>query len=286
MPDVVDPKATQPGIVGPVTTITPDVVVPPATPPAPPAPPVSAAPVPPAAPASPPHPGPVSIGDDGDIPDDAELLTLSKSALNKRLARATRAELKARFGTDNPDEIKSKLDRLAEFETKQEEQRLASLSELEREREAKAKAEGERDEWKRQHDELRTANLVRGAHSRVSSISGKHFKDTAQKFIQFEFQEYLQGLPEAEVVAMTDEQMDSWFAGEAKTHPELSRGYTPPAPPTPVAPLTNGPPAPEGAPPPTGAGGQQAAPNFAPSAANPMSRQEARKEAAKLGYNY
>ncbi len=94
-------------------------------------------------------PQPLQLSEDDDeIPEDAELLQLSKAALSKRLARHTKKELRARFGTDDAADIKAKLDRLDEFETKAEEERRKQLTreqqlqeDLENERKARTKAE-------------------------------------------------------------------------------------------------------------------------------------------------
>ena len=282
-----DPKQTPgqpPTILAPVQTRTPDVTVdtvvaPPAT-------------VPPVVPAIVPPPvgdttsRAVSIGDDGEIPGDAELLTLSKRAFNSRLDRHTKAELRSRFGTDNPDEIKTKLDQLATYEAERETARLAALSDLERANEAKARAEGERDEWKRQHDELRDTQLVRTAHSRVERIAASLVKPKMQKYALGDFQSYLTGsLSDEEIDRLTDDDITKWFAAKVVEMPEWSKDFALPAPPPPIpnVPLTNGPPAGNQAPPPTGAAAPQ---SYSPSAANPMGRGEAVAAARKEGYHW
>lgn len=281
MPDVIPPPAGQPPtIVAPVQTITPDVTtsVPPGGPTI-----SQAAPPPPSAPAAPAPPGPVTVGEEGDIPADAELIQLSKGALKSRLARATRSELKERFGTDNPDEIKAKLDKLATFEAQQEEQRLASLSELEREREARVKAESTAKEWEDQYTALRETHTVRREHTRVEGIAAKHVDPTMVRFGLSEFQGYLQTKTDAEINALTDQDIDQWFAAKVREMPKLGRE---PAAPPPVVvetiPLTSGPPAAGSAPPP----GPQQERSLSPSAANPMTAHEARAAAAKMGYRY
>src|SRR5260370_36360512 len=52
-------------------------------------------------------PGPKAkqIGEEDDIPEDADLLQLSKKALNARLLRHTKKELRERFGTDDLDDV-------------------------------------------------------------------------------------------------------------------------------------------------------------------------------------
>ena len=230
-------------------------------------------------------PGPVMIGDADEIPGDAELLTLSRAALKSRLQRATRSELKERFGTDDPEDIKQKLDLLATYEAEKEETRLANLSELEREREMRARAEGERDEWKRQHGELRDSYLVRKEHSRIESIASKHVDPTMQDYALGQFQRYLtSSLSDEQIENLTDPEIEQWFTQKVREIPKLARDFqaAPPPPPA-IVPLSNGPQAGNQPAPPQGV---QPTKSFSPSAANAMTRQEAIAEARKQGYSF
>lgn len=85
---------------------------------------------------------PKQISEDDEIPEDSELLSMSKQALGKRLDRHTKKELRERFGTDDVAKIKADLDELAGFRAKKEEDRKASLSKeqkLQEERDAEKK---------------------------------------------------------------------------------------------------------------------------------------------------
>ena len=117
--NLLDP--TPPAVIAPpVRTNLPDVVVP-GTPPQ--APSVGAAPVvPPVVSTQPSVSGgagtaPSSVvlsADTDDIPENAELLSLSRKGLESRLARHTRKDLRERFGTDNSDEIVAQLKTIRE----------------------------------------------------------------------------------------------------------------------------------------------------------------------------
>lgn len=79
--------------------------------------------------------------DDDELPEGAELLELSPTALTKRLNRHSKAQLRKAFGTDDADEIKKKLEKLAELEASEEKRKQAEMSEVERERDLRTKAE-------------------------------------------------------------------------------------------------------------------------------------------------
>lgn len=87
----------------------------------------------------------VAAGDQGDIPEDADLVELSPAALKSRLNRHTKSELKKRFGSDDVETIKKDLEELQLLRKEKEDKRTADLSEIEREKEARVKAERERD---------------------------------------------------------------------------------------------------------------------------------------------
>jgi len=273
-----DPATTP--IKAPVSVSVPDVVIPA---PANPAPPAAPAGTPGGAPSASQGPRVVTLAGDGDeIPEDAELFSLSRTALNSRLARHTRRELRDRFGTDNPEEIKAKLDKLAQYEKQAEEQRLASLSEIERERELRVKAENESEEWRQKYSSARDAQEIGQAHSRIDGIAGQHLKPKVKGVVMELFRDHLRTKSEAEIDAMTDEQIGAWFAEQVRETPEFGRDYQ--AAPV-VQPLTNGVRAAsqDRAAPQTGAHPE---PNYSPSAPNALSSQEARVKGRREGYDW
>jgi hypothetical protein len=225
------------------------------------------------------------LGEDGDIPDNADLIQLPKAALAKRLERHTRKELKDRFGTDNPDEIKVRLDKLAEYERTAEEQRLAGLSEADRLKEQVAKERQRGDQYKQKYQATVEQHVFAREQGRIESIAGQH--------IDPQFMEYtLQGLArhlqatysERELKELPDEKIVEYFQKQVQANPKLARDFAAPTPAPRVAPLTNGvKDAARPAPPP---GQTPTEKNFSPSAQNAMSRDEARAEARRQGYDY
>lgn len=85
---------------------------------------------------------PKVISEDDELPEDSELVSMSKQALTKRLDRHTKKELRERFGTDDYTKIKADLDELAGFRAKKEEDRKSALTKeqkLQEERDAEKK---------------------------------------------------------------------------------------------------------------------------------------------------
>lgn len=66
------------------------------------------------------------------VPPAEEVLTIPKGAFAERLARHHRTQLREAFGTEDPAEVKAKLERLAAMEAEAEASKRAQLSEIER----------------------------------------------------------------------------------------------------------------------------------------------------------
>lgn len=74
-------------------------------------------------------------GADDELPEDADLIEMSPKAFKSRVARASTAELKRRFGTDDLDEIEKEREELKTLRADKETRRLSELTEVEKERE-------------------------------------------------------------------------------------------------------------------------------------------------------
>lgn len=121
------------------------------------------------------------IGADEDLPEDADLLELSPRALASRIARATKKELKERFGTDDPDEIKAKLARADELEAKEEERKLAEMTEKERLEAELAK--------ERERASAAETKYAKAEEARVVETTTKKVIDIALKFVDADYAE-------------------------------------------------------------------------------------------------
>lgn len=226
----------------------------------------------------------IDVDGDADIPQDAELIRLSRHALKSRLERNTRSELKSRFGTDNVDEIKGKLERLSKFEAEQETQRVAQLSEIDRERELRTKAEGERDQYRKQVLEIKTGHSLRQEQTRVERIAGEHMNPLYMKYEIPEFARYLKNtFSREELKNLSDDKIAEYFSKLARERPETAKVAAAVVAPVPrVAPLTNGARTTGEAPP----RGPEQPQSLSPSAPNALSSAAARAEARRQGYNY
>src|ERR1700722_11608435 len=119
----------------------------------------------------------VQISTDDDIPEDAELLELSKTALNSRLKRATAKELRERFGTDDTAEIKKKLDRLTALEADEDKRKREAMSERERLEADLTAARAEKDELSRQLRIERNERVVHQEDQRIAKIANKYIEN-------------------------------------------------------------------------------------------------------------
>ena len=217
-----------------------------AAPAAPPAPAATQAPTappdaaPPAAPAPPAGDRVVTLNDDGEIPQDATLLQLSKSALKSRLERYSRKELKDRFGTDNPDEIKTAMEEAKQFREEKEARRVAALSETERAKEQVEQAQRERDEWKNRFKGVKTAQTLNRAQTRVESIAGEYLDPRYMPLEMPLFAKHLKdNFSREQLRNMSDQDIRGYFDNLVKERPQVAK-VTPAAPAVPpkVVPLT------------------------------------------------
>lgn len=228
--------------------------------------------------------------DDDDIPDDAELLELSPTALKGRLRRASKKELRDRFGTDDPNEIKAKLDRLAELEAKEEERENANKSELEKEKSRADKAEQRAKQAEERLTAVYDARVIETEENRIVKLAKEagmdpdYIEEQFPKFARFLNENY----KERDLKKLKDKDIKKWFEDRIKAKPKLALDTTETTTTEttkekPKAPLTNGPGnrAPNAAP-----GNPQANKSMKPGQANSMTRAEARAEMAKQGIRY
>jgi hypothetical protein len=229
----------------------------------------------------------VIVGDDDEIPENAELLKLSGKTLKKRLERHTAKELKERFGTSDMGEIGARLKKLSEFEAKEEENRRQQLSNEERLKEDAERARAEAAEWREKYEEAERNQVIGAEESRVAGIAKKHVKDKFVRYALPDFATHLrQKYTPKELDSVDDAKIEEWFAQYAKENPEFAVETQKPAPKVEKKPVTNSvadasrPTA--KTPPGEGAGGR----SMRPGQQNSMSTQEARAEAAKAGFRW
>lgn len=169
-------------------------------------------------------------GADDDVPEDADLIEMSKGALASRLARASSKDLKRRFGTDDPDAIAKDLDELKTFRTEKEAQRVANLSEVEKERDLRTKAE--------QRATAAEAQAREAHEHRVFEREDRHLVRLSEKVIDADyvdaelarFAKHLNATYERKVLRkMSDAQRDKllteFLTERVKAKPKLAADY-------------------------------------------------------------
>jgi len=172
----------------------------------------------------------VKLGASDEIPSDANLLELSPSSLKKRLERATAAELKSRFGTDDPEAIKKDLDELAEFRANKETARQAQLT---KEQKLEEQVNIERQGRLTAESAAREAAALRDYdrdERRMSHIAGK-FVD--EDYVDGELTKFAKHLTQEFTAKQLGKMKDSEFAAEAEkfftarieTKPKLAKNY-------------------------------------------------------------
>lgn len=177
-----------------------------------------------AVPAASKEPKSVVVKEDDEIPEDAELITLPRKALAKRLDSHSKSELKKRFGTSDFAEIEAKLAKVTEYEAREEEARRAALSAEEKLKEDAASAQRERDEWKSKYESAQAEREFVEESGRIGKIAGKSIDEGMVRFALSEFAAHVRGLDAKEIEALEqDEAVVEWFTAYAKKNPRFAR---------------------------------------------------------------
>lgn len=163
-------------------------------------------------------------GDDDDIPDNADLIEMSPKSLKSRLERSNKKQLRDRFGTDDMESIKAKLDKFAEYEAKQEEQRLAQLSEGERMKEELNVEKTARLAAETRVKELQESRILESEDRRVMNIAAKYldpdYIDTNIPVLA----RHLDGLSE-EDLKNPEKAIEDFFKDLVTKKPKLAKEY-------------------------------------------------------------
>lgn len=225
-------------------------------------------------------------GADEEIPEDAELIEMSSRTLKSRLNSAKKSEVRALFekwGVKDADELQQKLARAKELEAAEEERKRADMTENEKLQADLRKERQLRSDAERREFEVTRTYVVDSQQRRISRIAAQFIDRDYIEQVLPQFAAHLRkNYDENDLKTLKDQEIAKFFADYVKEKPKLAREK-----PKPRVPLTNGartadrPQAGE-----NGQSGKSNNRNFAPSAENAMSRNEARAEAAKLGYRW
>lgn len=252
----------------------------------------------PGAPAAPAGAGPASPPADagnGQPGGGNKKLTLTQKDLNDRLARARSVALKQHFGTDDPAEIKKRLDNAATLEKQAEDAKVAAMTEQQKVAHERDKALQERDRYKQQYEAAQEQQNMQEQGAYVEGIAARHVNAGALEEASIAFGRHVQKTDPRVVAKWTERDLDGWFKDYVKKKPFMARAAaSPPA----AAPATPPPPArrqernPGGAPRPPPRPSAPASPatngsrQIRPGQSDSMSRAEAKEEAKKRGYTW
>lgn len=171
-------------------------------------------------------PSATAIGDDDEVPENADLLQLSKTALAKRLTRHTKSELKERFGTDDFDDIKAKLVKFAEYEAEKEAARVAALSEQEKLKEELAEANKRAEKAETKHAKALEQQAFSEYDREAEGVVGTLVADKHVKRVVRELKEHVLTLDDEEL-KKPKKVFESWAKDFIKENPEFARTAPP-----------------------------------------------------------
>lgn len=182
------------------------------------------------------------LGDDED-PEEKELYRLSGKALQGRLGRYNKKQLKDHFGTSNVDEIKAQLAEHKELKAKQEEARREKLDS-----EAKLKEDVEKERKRAETAETRArevedAHVVDKQQTRIEKSATAHIDEDLVDDAVERFRKHILSLSPKQVKKFTSEDVGAWFEKLAKDKPKFAKGGAPVADPEAdkkKQPITNG----------------------------------------------
>ena len=238
--------------------------------------------------------------DDDTIPDDADMFEISKSALKKRLDRAKRSDLMKTFGTDNVEDILAWKQQAEDAAKREEEQRLAQMTDAERYRAQYEKAYNDSMHWKTEFERLQESYAVREQDQQMTNVASKYVHPKLMNSLMFEFATHLQNADDEVIGENPAAYAENWFKNYVAENPEFGVPKTPaapeaqqfqpqiqqvaPAPKQVQVPISNG--AVGGKPQNAMPTGQMTQKTLAPNQPNSMSADEAKRWMRSHGYNF
>lgn len=169
---------------------------------------------------------PKQIGEDDEIPEDSELVSMSKQALGKRLDRHTKKELRERFGTDDYAQIKKDLDELKTLREEKETKRRAELSENEKLKEDLAKEKKAREEAEARAQKTVDAQTFAEYDQTAKEVFGDKVAPKHMKRAMRELKEHILGLEDNEApsdVKKAKKVFEKWAKDWLEENPEFAK---------------------------------------------------------------
>lgn len=167
-------------------------------------------------------------GEDDDLPEDDELVQLSPKALKSRLARASKTQLKEAFGTDDLEEIKTKLAKADEYTAKQEEDRKKTLTKEQKLKEERDAAIKEASDYKTKFETAQVERVVEKQDMRMARVAEKYLDP---EYIETEFPRLAAALLKAaeegdkKLLKNEDTWIDNWFKERVAEKPKLGKDF-------------------------------------------------------------
>jgi hypothetical protein len=210
-------------------------------------------------------------------------VTLSESELRDRIARAKRQAITDTFGSDDAEALKAKLDRADQLEREAEERKRAQMSETERMKHDLIRARREAQDARISARRLQERHMVREQQATVEQLAGRHVSQSYVSMATLALREHLRGLPPKEVDRLTDKDLSKWFQRFVTKRPEIAASAQARR----RAPVGSQRPVPRPTASQTSTSATSGAKkSFSPSAANSMTRSEARAAAKSRGYSW
>lgn len=164
----------------------------------------------------------VKIGEEDELPENAELLELSKQALNKRLMRHTKKELRDRFGTDDFDKIKADLDELSDLRSKEEDRRRAALSEQERLKEDRDREKKRADDAERKLRDTVDSQTFAEYDRTAENVLAEHIDPEAMELAVVKLKKHVLSLDDDEL-KNPKKLFGDWAKEFAKKNPKFAK---------------------------------------------------------------
>lgn len=168
----------------------------------------------------------VELSGDGDeVPEGKFKLTTA--ALNKRLARHSKKELRDHFGTDDPEEIKAKLAKFSEYEAKAEEERRKALSDKEKADEDLRKERERAEKAEAAYQRAIDAQTFSEYNATADKVFDKYFEadEDTREFVMSRLHKHVLALDEKDApndAKKAAKLFDKWAKEYAEKHPKYA----------------------------------------------------------------
>lgn len=167
-------------------------------------------------------------GDDDEIPEGEDLLQMSPRALNARIARASRKQLKDAFGTDDLDTVKKLVEKAKKTAEKEETERKARLTETERLKEERDAAVRDAADARSQLTNAERARIVDRQDTRITRIAEKYLDaDYIESEMPRLASDLRKAFKEKDAKLAKDETawIEKWFQKRVETKPKLGKDF-------------------------------------------------------------